>query len=207
MNKVIAGAAAGSQGAVTIHAVCNGTALTPDFTVAAGRPAANYSYTWTGIAANSSCVVTETVNGSTTTVAVATVGSGQTVTVGAGQDAQATITNTYTFLTGSLTVTKTINGPAAGHQGPVTIKVSCDGDGTVARANRRCRVAGGRLHPHLHGHRRPARRAAAEETADGSTSTIDVAVSGERHISCGPGGRLGQPSHHRHLQLTPPVPW
>ena len=47
VNKVIAGPAAGSQGAVTIHAVCDGTALTPDFTIAAGRPAASYSYTWT----------------------------------------------------------------------------------------------------------------------------------------------------------------
>ena len=112
VNKVIAGPAAGSQGAVTIRAVCGSTALTPDFTIAAGRPAASYSYTWTGIAANSSCVVTETVNGGTSNVSVATVGSPQTVTVGAGQDAQATpITDTYDFLVGSLKVIKTIGAP------------------------------------------------------------------------------------------------
>ena len=117
-----------------------------------------YSHTWTGIPANSSCVVTETANGSNSTVKVATVGSGQTVTVGPGQNAQATITDTYTFLTGSLTVTKTIAGPAAGQQGPVTIKVSCDGtelspELTVAPERRR------RLLPHLYRTSRLARTA------------------------------------------------
>jgi Domain of unknown function (DUF5979) len=113
INKVIAGPAAGSQGAVVIHTVCNGTALTPDFDIAAGRPAQTYSQTWGGIAAGSSCTVTETSNGSTSTVSVTTVGSPQTVTVAAGEDAQANITDTYNYLVGSLAVTKTIAGPAA----------------------------------------------------------------------------------------------
>ena len=108
VNKLIAGLGAGSQGAVTIHAVCGETALTPDFTVPAERPAGSYSYTWGPIPANSICVVTETANGSNSTVKVTTDGSGQTVLVEPGQNAQATITDTYTFLIGSLKVIKTI---------------------------------------------------------------------------------------------------
>ena len=39
VTKTIAGPAAGSQGRVVIHTVCDGTALTPDFVIAAGTPA------------------------------------------------------------------------------------------------------------------------------------------------------------------------
>ena len=39
VQKTIAGPAAGSQGQVTIHTVCGGTALTPDFVVASGYAA------------------------------------------------------------------------------------------------------------------------------------------------------------------------
>ena len=38
------------------------------------------------------------------------------------------MTDTYTFVPGSLTVTKTIAGPSAGEQGPVTIHVDCGAD-------------------------------------------------------------------------------
>ena len=85
VNKLIAGPAAGSQGAVTIQAVCNGTAL-GDLT---SPPECQREHTRTpgrGIPANSSCVVTETANGSNSTVKVTTVGSGQTVSVGPGKE-------------------------------------------------------------------------------------------------------------------------
>ena len=95
VNKVIAGPAAGSQGPVTIHVACDGTALTPDFDIAAGKPAGTYSQTWTGIPAGSTCTVTEPVNGSTSTVSVTTVGSPQDVTLEPAQGAEATITNIY----------------------------------------------------------------------------------------------------------------
>ena len=138
---MITGPAAGSQGPVTIHVACNGTALTPDFDIAAGKPAGTYSQTWTGIPAGSTCTVTEPVNGGTSTVSVTTVGSPQDVTVGAAQGAEATISNTYDFTVGSLKVTKTITGPASYHQGQVTIKVSCDGTELSPELCGRCRRA------------------------------------------------------------------
>ena len=125
VSKTIAGPAAGLQGQVTIHTVCDGTALTPDFVIAAGAAAGTTSQTYTGIAAGSVCTVTETQDGSSDTVAVATVGSGQEVTVPAGGTATASITDTYTNAPGDLIVNKTIDGDAAGLQGQVTISVSC----------------------------------------------------------------------------------
>ena len=42
-----------------------------------------------------------------------------------GETTPLLVTNTYTFPTGSLVVSKNSIGPAAGHQGQVTISVSC----------------------------------------------------------------------------------
>ena len=44
-----------------------------------------------------------------------------------GGSATLHITDTYTHATGSLVVTKTIDGPAAGSQGEVKISVTCGG--------------------------------------------------------------------------------
>ena len=63
VQKTIAGPAAGSQGQVTIHTVCGGQALTPDFVVASGTPAGTSSRTYTGIPSGSVCTITETANG------------------------------------------------------------------------------------------------------------------------------------------------
>src|SRR6185312_13814769 len=73
------------------------------------------------------CTVTETADGSTNTVAVITVGSSQDATVPAGGVATAELLDTYHFVPGSLTVTKTISGVSAGQQGAVTIGVNCGG--------------------------------------------------------------------------------
>ncbi len=62
IEKRIAGPAAGSQGAVTIHTVCGGTALTPDFTIAMGSTGNRFN-TYNNIPAGSVCTVTETVDG------------------------------------------------------------------------------------------------------------------------------------------------
>ncbi len=141
VQKMITGAAAGHQGAVTIHTVCNSTPLTPDFTITAGATG-THSETYSNIPAGSVCTVTETVDGSTSTVDVDVTGSGQQVTIPSGSSVTATITNSYTYLPGSLTVNKVIAGAAAGSQGAVTIHTVCNGtaltpDFTVARGKAR----------------------------------------------------------------------
>ena len=70
INKTITGLAAGLQGQVVIHTVCNGTALTPDFTMTPAKHAGTYNHTYTGILAGSTCTVTETSDGSSSTVSV-----------------------------------------------------------------------------------------------------------------------------------------
>ena len=127
VTKTIAGPAAGSQAAVTIQAVCDGTALTPDFVIDAGTAAGTTSHTYQDVPAGATCTVTETANGSSSTVAVITVGSPQDVTVPAGGVATAELVDVYHLVPGSLTVTKTISGVSAGEQGAITIGVDCDG--------------------------------------------------------------------------------
>ena len=126
VTKSITGAAAAGHGQIVIHVVCDGTALSPDFVIAAGvtGPA---STTYQSVPAGSKCVVTETADGGTSTTSVVVVGSGQQVTVLAGAGMTATLSNNYTFLPGSLVVRKTISGPAAGSQAALTIHVVCGG--------------------------------------------------------------------------------
>ena len=178
VNKEIGGPAAGQQGAVTIHVVCNGTALTPDWTLTAGTAAGNYSHTWSGIAGGSSCIINETANGATDSVSVITDGSDQTITVGSGQNPQASISDTYNFIVGSLTVTKTIAGPAAGHQGQVVIKVTCDGTELspelVVNADQ---PAGD--YSHTYTGIAEGSSCSAEEISDGSSSSVTVVTTGD----------------------------
>ncbi len=179
INKTIAGPAAGLQGQVVIHTVCNGTALTPDFSIDAAKHAGAYDHTYSGILAGSTCTVTETSNGSSSTVGVVTVGSPQTVTISANGSATADVTDTYTQVPGSLVVTKEITGPAAGSQGPVSIAVSCN-DGSVGTFNIAAGATGS-----------PSKTfsgiqagsdCTVTETEDGSTSTVNVTVTGDGQI-------------------------
>ncbi len=124
VQKTITGPAAGHQGAVTIHTVCNGAALMPDLTIGAGATGSP-SKTYDDIPAGFVCTATETVNGSTSTVGVTVSGSGQDHTILSGSPVTANITDTYSYLPGSLTVNKVIAGSAAGSQGAVTIHAVC----------------------------------------------------------------------------------
>ena len=54
-------------------------------------------------------------------------GDGQQVTIPSGGSKTVDVTNTYDFAPGSLIVTKTIAGPAAGQQEEITIHTECDG--------------------------------------------------------------------------------
>ena len=77
VTKTIAGPAAGQQGAITISVSCSGTAL-PDFVIPAGTSASTVSRSYPDIAAGSTCTVTETGNGASTSVLAVTEGSPQT---------------------------------------------------------------------------------------------------------------------------------
>ncbi|HYI55869.1 MAG TPA: thioester domain-containing protein, partial [Microlunatus sp.] len=127
VNKNISGPAAGSQGEVRIAVNCGAAAPDlPDFVIPAGAAAAQQR-AYPGIPAGSVCTVTETVDGHTATVLVTVTGNGQQVTVPSGGSIVVTLSDTYTFAPGSLVVSKTITGVAAGDQGEVSISVSCPG--------------------------------------------------------------------------------
>ncbi len=125
VRKTIAGPAAGQEGAITIHTVCNGNALTPDFVIRAGTLAGVYTKQYDQIPASATCTVTETADGHTSVVSVVVEGNGQKVTVPAGDIAEADISDTYGLVPGQLEVSKTIVGPLAGQQGGVVIHTVC----------------------------------------------------------------------------------
>ena len=178
MKKSITGPGAGEQGDVVIQPTCDGTDL-PPFTIAAGATG-QLSKTYL-VAPGSVCTITETVDGHTSTVTVTVDGSGQQVTVPGGSSVQAVLTDTYDLVPGSLTVTKTIAGPAAGQQGIVTISVTCNENGvdtplpdfTIAAG-----AAAGSTSRTYTGI--PAGSVCtATETATGDTSTLTTTVTGD----------------------------
>lgn len=127
VTKFITGSEAGQQGEIVIQAVCNGVHQEPDFTILPGTFGPVETHTFLNIPTPASCVVTETSDGSSSTVSVDVTGSPTTVNIAPGGSGAAEITDTYGAVPGSLLVSKTIAGPSAGHQGPVTIQVVCDG--------------------------------------------------------------------------------
>ena len=118
---------AGAQGEVRVSVRCGGVDLAPELVVPAGTPAGTVSHEYTGLAAGTSCTVTETANGSTETIEVEVAGDGQSVTIPAGGAAEASLVDRYHQVSGSIEVTKTVTGAAAGRQGQVEILVSCGG--------------------------------------------------------------------------------
>jgi Domain of unknown function (DUF5979)/Thioester domain len=186
VTKTITGPQAGAQGTVVIHSVCNGTALTPDLVLQPGTAAGDYSHVYSGIAAGSSCEVTETADGHTSTVTASVDGSPETVTIPAGGAGSAHITDTYGPAPGSLLVTKTIAGPDAGAQGSVTIEVACNGtslpDFVIPAGTRAGSVS--QSYDDI-----PAgSTCTVTEIADGSTTTTLATVSGQaQNVSVGAG--------------------
>ena len=176
VSKTITGDAAGSQGEVTIHTVCDGTALTPDLVIPAGSAANTYSQRYPDVIAGATCTVTETSDGSSSTVNVTTTITGSPVTIAADGTGTVDVTDTYTFVPGSLTVTKTIAGPSAGEQGPVTIHVDCGVDVLVTDFT----IPAGTTSPDpVTFDDIPAGTVCTvTETADGSTSTVAVTTTG-----------------------------
>ncbi|HEY2301675.1 MAG TPA: DUF5979 domain-containing protein, partial [Acidimicrobiales bacterium] len=173
VTKTITGPAAGRQGAVTIHTVCNGTALTPDLTIPANTPAGTQTHTYTDLPAGDVCTITETADGSTGTVSVTVAGSPQTVTIPAATIVKADITDTYDFVPGSLVVNKTITGPAAGQQGAVSIHTVCDGTALTPDLTIAAKTAAG-TQSQTYTDIVAGARCTVTETVDGSTSTVSV---------------------------------
>jgi Domain of unknown function (DUF5979)/Thioester domain len=188
VTKTIAGSLAGQQGMVVIHTVCNGTPL-PDFVISAGTPAGVQSHIYSGITAPAHCVVTESADGQTSTVSVGVTGGSQTTNIPAGGAGAAHITDTYGPRDGSLLINKIFVGPLAGHQGPVTIHVACNGsarsaDFVIARRTRARRVK-----RNLDGI--PAGSVCAvTETADGATAKVNVVVVGNGRKVTVPAGKV-----------------
>ena len=127
MTKTIAGAEAGHQGPITIHVVCNGTPLTPDWVIPGGTPAGTLTHSFDNLPAGTVCSVSETADGATSTVTVTVTGNNQKVSVPAGKVAVVEVIDVYEPTPGSLHVSKTIAGPSAGLQGQIAVLVSCGG--------------------------------------------------------------------------------
>ncbi len=186
VNKTITGAGAGQQGAVVISVTCGQTPLA-DFVIAAGAPAGTTSQTYPGIAAGTVCTATETASGATATVTVTAAGSPQSVAIAPNGSATLNFTNTYDFVPGSLVVNKTISGAGAGQQTQVGILVACGVPtffpylipaGTPVGSFPRTftGIPAGAI-------------CTVYEVLDGSTSAVDVTVTGNRQqVVITPGG-------------------
>lgn len=129
VTKSIEGPAAGSQDAVVINIDC-GAGYQFTFNIPAGTTGTP-SETFNDIPAGTSCTVTEPTNGATASVQVSTVLPPAPVAIPSAGTATATVTDTYTFTPGTLVVTKTNTGEAAGAQGEVVIAVVCTLDGAT----------------------------------------------------------------------------
>jgi hypothetical protein len=126
VTKAIEGPAVRHQGQVTIHTVCGGVPLSPDLVVASGTPAGTFSRTYTGIAPGTRCTVTETVLGNTNAVYVIPIGPiEQVVEILPGVTVPAYFVDQYFFAPGSLIVSKSIQGGAAGLQGQIRLHAVC----------------------------------------------------------------------------------
>ena len=196
VTKTIAGPAAGSQGRVVINVLCDDGAARPDFMIAAGAPAGSRSRTYPNIPAGTVCGVIETSNGSVTGTDVVVTGDGQEVTIPASGRDHVDITDTYSTVTvpelipgaGSLLLTKTIAGPLAGHQGPVTIDVVCDGTALPSLVIP-AKSPAGSVSQHLDDI--PADSACTvTETADGATDTVAASVAGNGQSVSIPAGEV-----------------
>ena len=190
VRKTIGGPAAGQQGEITIHTVCDGTALTPDFVIPAGTPAGDQIHQYDRIPAPATCTVTETADGHTSAVSVVVDGSGQTVSVPAGGLATAEIADSYGLRPGQLEVTKTITGPLAGQQGEVVIHTVCNGTALTPDFVIPAGAPAG-VQSHIYSDVPAPASCEVTETTDGHTGTVAVSVTGSPNTATIPAGGAG----------------
>ena len=105
VTKTIAGPAAGQQGRIAILIDCGVLPNVHVFLIAPGEPAGPVPHTVNGIPGGSTCVVTEVVDGGTSTVSVIGVGSGQSVVVAPAAAETADLTNTFDVMSTPTTPT------------------------------------------------------------------------------------------------------
>jgi hypothetical protein len=178
VTKTIAGPLAGHQGSVTIHVVCNGIAVLPNFVIRAGRRAGTVSHSFDSIPPDSVCTVAETRDGATARVSATVAGNNQMVTVPAGKVVPVSLSDVYQGTLGSLTVTKTIAGPAAHRHGGIAILVACGGPVNDFAFRIQSRVAG--AVPRYFNGLPAGSRCTVTESAEGGTATVAVAAKGKR---------------------------
>ncbi|CEA09916.1 hypothetical protein BN1051_03296 [Arthrobacter saudimassiliensis] len=121
VNKAFTGNALGEQGASQLVVDCG-----PGFVFTADVPAGAsevQEFTFSGIRAGSTCVITEPVTGATAAVEVLSDAPQEVVVPEEG--AQVLVTNTVSYRPGSLNVTKVITGTGAGLQGEISVNVVC----------------------------------------------------------------------------------
>ncbi|MCR2791829.1 thioester domain-containing protein [Microbacterium sp. zg.Y625] len=122
--KVIAGGAAGSQDEISVRVMCV-SGLDETFVIPAGAAAGEYTQAYTGLPAGDECTVTELATGSNAVVEVTT-DAPVTVEIAPGAAVEARLTNTVELRPGSLALTKTVTGDAAGSQSDIQVGVMCD---------------------------------------------------------------------------------
>jgi hypothetical protein len=178
VHKTINGPSAGKQGEITLSPKC-GSATLPTWTIPAGTAAKTLTHTYQNIPGGSSCTVTETSDGATSTVLATVTGANQTVTVPAGTTATLSITDTYSPATGALKVTKNLAGPGAGRQGRVDILLVCSGSLRLFAFVIPAGHVGGPVTEYFDGIGGGS-TCLVTEIVDGHTSTLTVTATGAR---------------------------
>ncbi len=201
VTKTITGPAAGQQGAVTIQVVCNGQTLSPLFQIPASATG-DHTMTYHDIHANSSCTVTETQDGSSSTVTVETEGHGQVVEVHSGMTATAHLTDSYSLVPGALVVSKTITGPGASQQGQVTIQPSCSGYQPFPPIVIPAGTTAGTV-TQRYSNIKAGTSCTVTETANGANSSVTVqTIGGNQTVTIAPGA-TAEASVIDHYDLAP----
>ncbi len=194
VQKTIAGPAAGLQGPVTVEVTCDGLMPQPPaFTIPAHAIAGTRSHTYNDLPPGTHCTVIETVNGSVagTVGVVVSGGDGQQVTIPADGSETVHITDTYHEF-GSLLISKSIAGPAAGQQGSITIHTVCDGTALRPDFVIDAGAPAGEAKPMQYDGIPAPAKCTVTETADGHTAAVSVVVDGSGQTVSVGAGKIAQ---------------
>ena len=117
------------------------------------------------------------------------IGDGQVATIPSGRSVTVRITDVYRFVPGSLIVRKTIAGPAAGQQGPITVHSECNDKALTPDFVIPGGAPAGTQTKPYDGIPAPA-KCTVTETADGHTSAVSVVVEGSGQPVSVPAGDI-----------------
>ncbi|MBD7994537.1 Cys-Gln thioester bond-forming surface protein [Arthrobacter sp. Sa2CUA1] len=200
VTKAIAGPAAGSQGDVLLSIDC-GPGFEFTVTVPAGTTG-SVSETFTNIPAGSTCTITEPANGATQSVLVTTA-LPDPVVIAADTTAAAAVTDNYSFAPGTLRVSKTITGAAAGAQTEVRISVVCTAGGATVLEDTVLIPAGATGSVTTEFPELPAGSdCSVTETANGSTASISATAAGGGRVIIPAGGAVESPLNNAYEYST-----